>query len=130
MAQNTREAKAKEWIHNVLMPALQQWASTREAVIVDIEPTATDPNPLGKTLKVKDVWPHPVDVSGDGLIRQRSQKPVDLSYTVRLEVLTENVIGHIEFVVDGEVKHRAPEDNILSWDKERIRQDIMNKMCG
>jgi hypothetical protein len=124
MAQN-----AQEWIRDVLKSALDDWAQTREGKVTDIEPTATDPTPLGKVLKVKDFWPYPVDIAGDGLTRQRSQDRVELVYTVRLKVLP-TVTGQIEFTVDGDTKYEATVSNILDWDKDRIKEDLMKRMSG
>jgi len=53
------------------------------------------------------------------------------SYTIRLEVSVQRVIGHIEYAVEGEVKLPVTEEpDILSWDKERIRQDMIERMCS
>jgi hypothetical protein len=132
-AQEVNRTKVKKWISSQLVPALKEWASTREAgEPTDIAPVRTGGIcPLGKTLKFKHVWPYNTDFASiDALKRKSSQEPVELSYTVRLEVPAQGVIGHIEFTVEGESKYSIIEPDILNWNKEQIKRDLENKMFG
>ena len=130
MAQNPREyneTKARKWIHNTLTPAFQHWArSCIAGEPEDIKPTATKPNPLGKTLEWRQKPVSPACVK----FGIEPELLVMYSYTIRLEVSPQSVIGNIEFGVEGEVKYPITEEpDILSWDKEKIRQDMMDRMC-
>lgn len=141
MAQSEREAyeaKAKKWIKDVLTPALQDWArSCYAGEAEDIKPTEEDPNPIGKILEWRQE-PFPIPPASITFGVESLMSPqipsvpvfVCLSYTIHLEVSAQGVTGHIEFAVEGEVKQRVTEPNILKWDKERIRQDLMDRVCG
>jgi hypothetical protein len=138
--EDANRAKAEEWIRTQLEPALQEWArSCLAGAPEDIEKAPTDPTrPLGKTLEWRQ-QPFPVpraSITFGGVESLTSPEIpavpqfVCLSYTIRLEVSAEAVIGHIEFAVEGEVKHHRTEPDILKWDKERIRENMMDRMCG
>lgn len=135
MAQNPREyneTKARKWIHNTLTPAFQHWArSCIAGEPEDIKPTATEPNPLGKTLEWRQepVSPARVTLGVESVPSPYPEPLVMYSYTIRLKVSPQGVIGHIEFAEEGVVKHKSRESNILTWNEERIRQDMVAKMC-
>jgi len=141
VAQNARDAneeKAKEWINDVLIPAFSDWArSSYTGGPEDIKPTIIEPNPMGKTLEWRQ-QPFPIPRASITLGIESLTSPkipdvpvfVSLSYTIRLKVSAQGVIGFIEFAVEGEVKQPVTEEpDILSWDKERIRHDIVDRMC-